>query len=85
MYDVIYDQLVDARVACLREIPVFMNQAGEIVDESEKYGELVDIEVLHPEYILFGDETGCNTSQQKDSHEGGRKFLCGKGQVPKTS
>jgi hypothetical protein len=85
MYDVIYDQLVDARVARLREIPVFMNRAGEIVDESEKYGEPVDIDVLHPDYILFGDETGCNTSQQKDGHEGGRKYLCGKDQVPKTS
>jgi hypothetical protein len=85
MYDIIYNKFIDAQVARLREIPVFMNRSGEIVDEALKHGKLCDIEVLHPDYILFEDETGCNTSQKKDGHEGGTKFLCGPQQVPKTS
>jgi hypothetical protein len=32
MYDVIYDEFVNAGVAHLREVSVFMNQSGEIVD-----------------------------------------------------
>ena len=39
MYDVIYDQMVDAGVALLWEIPVFMNGSGDIVDEALKFGE----------------------------------------------
>jgi hypothetical protein len=85
MYDVIYDQMVDAGVARVREIAVFMNRSGDIVDEASKFGEPCDIEILHPDYILFGDETGCNTSQKKDGHEAGTKYICASGQVPKTA
>jgi hypothetical protein len=37
MYDVIYDQFVDVGVARLWEIPVFMNQSGDIADEASKF------------------------------------------------
>ena len=69
MYDVIYDELVAAGVARVREFPVFLDRLGNIVDKEEKFGEEVDLEILHPDYILFGDETGCNTSQKKDGHQ----------------
>jgi hypothetical protein len=43
------------------------------VEEEFKSGEAIDIKIMHPNYILFGDETGCNTSQKKDGHEVGTK------------
>jgi hypothetical protein len=85
MYDVIYDEFVDAGVAVPREEKVFMDRDGNICDEAMKFGEACDIDITHPEYILFADETGCNTSQKKDGHEGGRKYVVGLGQVPKMS
>jgi hypothetical protein len=85
MYDVIYDEMVGAGVARVLETPKFLDRSGNIVDKEDKFGEAVDIEILHPDYILFGDETGCNTSQKKDGHEGGKKFVVGRGQVPRTS
>ena len=81
MFDVIYDELVDAKVAVVREEPVFTDREGNIVEESKAFGLLQDIEVTHPEYILFGDETGCNTSQKKDGHIAGTKYVC----TPKTT
>jgi hypothetical protein len=62
-----------------------LNRSGDIVDEALKFGEPCDIEILHPDYILFGNETGCNTLQKKDGHEGGTKYICAPDQVPKTS
>ena len=85
MYDVIYDEYVDAGVAKPRAVSVFMDRAGNICDEESKFGEPCDIEITHPEYILFGDETGCNTSQKKDGHAAGTKYVVAVGQVPKTS
>jgi hypothetical protein len=84
MCDVIYNQMVRTGVACLRDAPGFLDRYGNIVEEEEKCGEAVDLEIIHPDYILFGDETGCNTSQKKDGHEAGTKYVIGCGQVPRT-
>jgi phage terminase small subunit len=85
MYDVIYDEFVAAGVARVREKEVFMDRLGNIVEEDKKFGEAVNIEITHPDYILFGDETGCNTSQKKDGHEAGTKYVVARGQTPRTS
>jgi hypothetical protein len=47
-------------------------------------GEGIDIKITHPDWILFGDETGCNTSQKQDGHKAGTKFVVGEKQVPRT-
>jgi hypothetical protein len=31
--------------------------------------------LIHPDYVLFVDETGKNTKQKTDSHIGGQKFV----------
>jgi hypothetical protein len=85
MYDVIYDKFVDAGVACVRDTTVFLDRAGNTVAEEDQYGEAVNLEITHADYILFGDETGCNTSQKKDGHEAGTKCIVERGTVPKTS
>ena len=67
MYDVIYDNMVEAGVARTLETPAFMDNEGNIVDEHDnnRLGLACTIEITHPDYILFADETGCNTSQKK--------------------
>jgi hypothetical protein len=61
MYDVIYNEMVGAGVARLRDAPVFLDRSGDIVEEEENFGEAVDLEIIHLDYIIFGDETGCNS------------------------
>ena len=84
MYDVIYDEMVDARVARVLEYPVFTDISGKEVDESQRFGKKQDIEITHKQYILFADETGCNTSQKKDGHISGTKYIVERGSTPQT-
>ena len=42
------------------------------------------IKITKPEWILFADESGFNTSQKKDGHVGGQKFVVERGTTPQT-
>ena len=86
MYNAIYNynEFVDARIAIIRDVPVFTDRHGNEVEESEKFGEEQNIKITHPHYLLFADETGCSTSQKKDGHVGGQKYIVEKGSVPQT-
>ncbi len=79
MYDVIYDKMVDAKIAAKIDSPVFMNQRGELVDELNRFGLKVDTKLTYPEYCLFANETGCNTSMNKDGHVAGTKYITQQG------
>ena len=81
-YRCIYDEMVDARIASVREIPVFTDREGNEVEESEAFGFKQDIKIDHPDYLLFGDESGCSTNQKKDGHIAGTKFIVPTGTVP---
>jgi hypothetical protein len=86
MYDVIYDNMVESGIAEeILEDPISMDGRGNIVekDDPQKLGLPCDIKVLYPEFILFADETGCNTNQKKDGHIGGTKYVVGRNTVPK--
>jgi hypothetical protein len=85
MYDIIYDELVVAGIARAREVPVSLDRQGNVCEKEDQYGELCEVELTHPEYFLFADETGCNTSQKTDGHAAGTKYLVGFGQVPRTA
>jgi hypothetical protein len=62
---------------------VFMDRLGLIVDKDTKFGEEIDFEITHPDWILFGDETGCNTSQRQDGNIASTKYVVGTNQVPR--
>ncbi len=79
MYDIVYDEMVGAKVATKLETPMFMNQKGEQVDESQRFGKEVDMQLTYPNYVLFRDETGCNTSMKKDGHIAGTKYITKRG------
>ena len=81
MYDVIYDQMVDAKIAIRLEKKIYCDRDGEIVDKEKSFGSAIDCKVTHTNYLLFADETGCNTSQKKDGQEGNEKRVVAKGTV----
>jgi hypothetical protein len=57
MYNVIYDEFIDAGVAVVLEEKVSMDREGNICEEADRFGEPCDIKckITHPEYILFAD------------------------------
>ena len=63
------------------DVPVFTDQHGNEVTEDERFRVVQEIKIIHPDYIIFADKTGCNTSQKKDGQVGGRKLVVEKGTV----
>jgi hypothetical protein len=85
MYEVIYDEMVDACVAVSLQIPIFTDINGIPEDhETKRFGLAQPIKITKPEWILFADESGFNTSQKKDGHVGGQKFVVEQGTTPQT-
>jgi len=82
MYDLVYDQMVASGVA-RRLSPAehyWVDKNGETIEsESDACGLKVEIEITHPEWIIFGDEVGTDISQKDDGHVGGQKFVTAKG------
>jgi len=55
------------------------NEAGEVVElEKDAVGCKSLYELIHPDWLVFVDEVGSNTSQAKDGNVGGERFLCTK-------
>jgi len=65
MYDVIYDAMIESRVASRRPIPVYTDRQGKEVGVGERFGLEQDIKIDHKHYLLFADESGCSTNQKK--------------------
>ena len=86
MYNIIKDKLVDDRVASWRETPVYTDQHGNEVEESEteQFGREQNVKIDYPNYLIFADKTGCNMNMKKDGHVAGRTYLCKPGLVPQT-
>jgi hypothetical protein len=85
MYDVIYDEMVDACVAVSLQHPIFTDINGIPEDhETKRFGLAQPIKITKPEWILFADESGFNTSQKKDGHVGGQRFVVERGTTPQT-
>ena len=82
MYHLVYDQMVEAGVArwLLPSEHYYVNEEGEKVEsEKDSVGLKVEVEITHPEWILFGDEVGTDISQKDDGNVGGQKFVAKKG------
>jgi hypothetical protein len=83
MYKVIYDEMVDAHVAVTLQNPIFTDINGKPEDdETKRFGLKQNIKITKPEWILFANESGFNTSQKKDGHVGGQKFVVERGTTP---
>jgi len=81
MYNLVYEKMVRSGVAKQLEPHkhYYVNDKGEIVSKEESVGLQVKIDVIHPEYILFGDEVGTEISQKNYGNVGGQKFVKEKG------
>ena len=75
MYELIIEELCLAGVAEELDTPKWMDMNGKEVDEELAYGCKVTHAVTYPEWIIFMDEVGSDTSQKGDGHIGGEKRL----------
>jgi hypothetical protein len=82
MYEYIYNEMVQANIASPRENPVYLDREGYEVGESERFGLIQEMKIDHPDYILFADESGCQTNQKQDGNVGNRKYIVQHGTVP---
>jgi hypothetical protein len=77
MYNVVSSQLVEVGLALRHPEPVWCNKDDNIVNEEHlAVGLKSAFKLIHPDWLIFVDEVGCNTSQTKDGQVGGEKFLC---------
>jgi hypothetical protein len=77
MYDEIYKDFCCGGIAVEHPEPVWRNEAGEVVESEEQaFGLKSKYELIHPDWLLFVDEVGSNTSQAKDGNVGGQLYLC---------
>ncbi len=66
MYDEIYKDFCCGGIAVEHPEPVWRNEAGEVVESEEQaFGLKSKYELIHPDWLLFVDEVGSNTSQAK--------------------
>lgn len=73
MYNLVYNGMVEARVAEKLPEPVWMDRSGEIVSKDKAFGQQVSHKVTHPEYLIFVDEVGNNLNMKNDKPIGGQK------------
>jgi len=78
MYKGVHAAMVDAQVAIELEEEVFVRMDGTITEhEGESVGKKTKFLLTKPEYCLYVDEVGCNTSQKADGNMGRQKFVVG--------
>ena len=77
MYDVVYGEIKDAGVAVKIKTTVFTDHDRNEVSEKGLFGLEQNIEISKSDYFLFADETGYNTSQDKDVNVVWTKFIFG--------
>jgi hypothetical protein len=89
MYDHVEEELVDAGLAVELQNPVYMDHVGNHVKEGTDRkkrikGLKVKVDLKRPDLCVVLDEVGSNLSMIKDGHVGGKKYVCEKGDEPKT-
>jgi hypothetical protein len=75
MYEEVYEAMVDSGVAIKFDEEVHVDVNGNVTEEEEGFGRKTKYLVTRPNYILYVDEVGDNTSQKSDGNVGGEKFL----------
>jgi hypothetical protein len=65
MHYEVYTSLVDCGLAIKHDVPVWRNDAGEVVHKENSVGCESEYELVHLNLLLFVDEVGSNTHKQK--------------------
>jgi hypothetical protein len=72
-----------AGVAAKLSEPMWLNEKQQLTDEDNAFGQKATHLLMRPDYIVFVDEVGCNTSQEGDGARGGEKKIVSRGTVAK--
>jgi hypothetical protein len=83
MYDEVYEAMVKAGVAEKLSEPMWVDEKQQATEEKNAFGQKATHLLLRPEYVVFVDEVGCNTSQEGDGARGGEKKIVSRGTVAK--
>jgi hypothetical protein len=76
MYEGVYLGMVDAGIAFQLDEDIMYDKHGEkTTNIDESYGHATKYKIIHPEYLLFVDETGCNTNMKENGLAGGQLFV----------
>jgi hypothetical protein len=80
MYDNTYYWMKKTGIARKYPMTMLLDRAGdECLGDNNKKVLPVDLELVHPERLLFLDETGCNTNQKDDGQVGDKRCIGEKG------
>ena len=84
MYKGVADELLDARIATERDVPVFTDRHGNEAEKSnaDRFGRDQKLKINQANYLMFADKTECQTNMKKDGQIGKRTYLCKKVKVP---
>ena len=76
MYDLVYKELVRAKIARPYIEPIYFNKEGKIVScKRDAAGLPVDLELLHARYVIFVDKVGNNTNMKSDNQPGNERYI----------
>lgn len=83
MYKLVYEQMIEAKIA--ERLPedqqYWVDKDGNVVDSEDKAaGHKCEVKLTHPEFLLFADEVGTDTAQDKDKNVGGTVYVTIDGQ-----
>ena len=73
MYDEVYEAMEHAGVAQKLPEPMWVDEKQQITEEANDFGRKATHLLIRPDYVVFIDEVGCNTSQEGDGARGGEK------------
>jgi hypothetical protein len=82
MYTLVYEQMVDAGLAKRLSIKdqFWVNLSGDQVETEEAtFGSKIEVDITHPEWILFGVEVGTDINQKDDGKIAVTNYCIGKG------
>ena len=82
IYDHIYDELVEAKLATSYNEPMWQDSNGTFCTESSSLGCKVTHDFTYPEMCIVMDKVGGNTGQKGDGQIGDELLVCAKGMVP---
>jgi hypothetical protein len=85
MYDEVYKAMETAGVAVRLAEEIWVNKDQEETTEELAFGRKATHILTRPDYVIFVDEVGSNTSQEGDGALGGEKKIVGRGLVPRES
>ncbi len=85
MYNEVYAERVEAGVAVKLNELIWVDKEGNETKKKDAFSQKTTHQLIHPDYVIFEDEVGYNTSQESDSSRGGEKKIVGRGTAARIS